>query len=107
MFGGAASGDSGSRSRRNPRTTRDLKAITRGPRKIFRADAGPDEVTYDPRREMKAEYGALEEFERRGFSSGRYRVARALGTDEAGLRASDPTRGAGLRFNRSLRGCIR
>ena len=33
--------------------------------------------------EMEAEYAALKEFEKRGFSSGRYQVVRPLGMDES------------------------
>ena len=51
--------------------------------KFFERTLGRTNVTYDPRREMEAEYAALKEFEKRGFSSGRYQVVRALGTDEA------------------------
>jgi hypothetical protein len=51
--------------------------------KFFERTLGRTNVTYDPRMEMEAEYAALKEFERRGFSSGRYQVVRALGTDDA------------------------
>ena len=50
--------------------------------KFFRRTLGRTGVTYDPRREMEAEYGALKEFERSGFSSGKYRIVRALGVNE-------------------------
>jgi hypothetical protein len=50
--------------------------------KFFRRIRGRTGVTYDPRREMEAEYGALREFDRRGFASGPYRVVRALGVNE-------------------------
>jgi hypothetical protein len=50
--------------------------------KFFRRTLGRTGVTYDPRREMKAEYGTLREFERRGFASGPYRIVRALGINE-------------------------
>lgn len=50
--------------------------------KFFRRTRGRTSVTYDPCREMEAEYGALKEFERNGFASGRYRVVRALGVNE-------------------------
>lgn len=50
--------------------------------KFFRRTLGHTSVTYDPRREMEAEYGMLKEFEKNGFSSGRYRVVRALGVNE-------------------------
>ena len=51
--------------------------------KFFERTLGRTNVTYDPQREMESEYNALKEFEKRGFSSGRYQVARPLGTDEA------------------------
>ncbi len=50
--------------------------------KFFRRTRGRTSVTYDPCREMEAEYGALREFERRGFASGRYRMVKALGVNE-------------------------
>ncbi len=50
--------------------------------KFFRRTLGRTSVTYDPRREMEAEYGMLKEFEKKGFSSGPYRVVRALGVNE-------------------------
>jgi hypothetical protein len=50
--------------------------------KFFRRTRGRTSVTYDPRREMKAEYGTLKEYERRGFGSGPYRVVKALGINE-------------------------
>ena len=51
--------------------------------KFFERTLGRTNITYDPDREMEAEYAALKEFEKRGFSSGRYQVVRPLGTDEA------------------------
>lgn len=50
--------------------------------KFFRRTLGPTGTTYDPCREMAAEYAILKEYERRGFASGKHQVARALGTDE-------------------------
>ncbi len=50
--------------------------------KFFRRTRGRTGVTYDPGREMEAEYGALKKFERNGFTSGRYRIVRALGVNE-------------------------
>ncbi len=50
--------------------------------KLFRRTRGRTSVTYDPCREMEAEYCALKEFERNGFSSGKYRIVRALGVNE-------------------------
>lgn len=50
--------------------------------KFFRRTLGRTGTTYEPCREMEAEYSALKEYERRGFTSGRYQVARALGVDE-------------------------
>jgi len=47
--------------------------------KYFRQTLGRTGPTYDPRKEMEAEYSSLIEYERRGFSSGRYQVIRALG----------------------------
>jgi hypothetical protein len=51
--------------------------------KFFERTLGRTNITYDPVREMEAEYTALKEFEKRGFSSGRYQVVRALGANEA------------------------
>lgn len=50
--------------------------------KFFRRTLGRTGVTYDPCREMKAEYAVLKEYERSGFTSGRYQVAQALGINE-------------------------
>ncbi len=50
--------------------------------KFFRKTLGSTSVTYDPRREMEAEYSALKEFERMGFAAGKYRIVRALGVNE-------------------------
>lgn len=50
--------------------------------KFFGRTLGRTGTTYVPAREMEAEYRALREFERRGFATGRYRVARALGCNE-------------------------
>ena len=47
--------------------------------KYFRKTLGRTGPTYDPRKEMDAEYASLKEYERRGFSSGQYQVIRALG----------------------------
>ena len=51
--------------------------------KFFERTLGRTNVTYDPRTEMESEHAALKEFEKRGFSSGRYQVVRPLGMDEA------------------------
>lgn len=50
--------------------------------KFFGRTLGRTSVTYDPCREMRAEYGILMEFEKNGFSSGRHRIVRALGFNE-------------------------
>jgi hypothetical protein len=50
--------------------------------KFFGRTLGRTGTTYKPAREMDAEYRALQEFERRGFSAGRYQVVRALGCNE-------------------------
>ncbi len=50
--------------------------------KYFSRTLGRTNVTYDPEREMIAEYGMLKEFEKNGFSSGRYRIVRTLGYNE-------------------------
>lgn len=50
--------------------------------KFFRKTLGRTGKTYEPCREMDAEAASLREFERRGFTSGRYQVARVLGTDK-------------------------
>lgn len=50
--------------------------------KFFGRTRGRTSVTYDPCKEMEAEYGILKEFEKNGFSSGRYRIVRALGYNE-------------------------
>jgi hypothetical protein len=51
--------------------------------KFFGLTLGRTGTTYEPAREMEAEYRALREYERRGFTSGRYQVARALGCNES------------------------
>ncbi|WP_174591827.1 phosphotransferase [Methanocella conradii] len=51
--------------------------------KFFRRTLGRTGVTYDPCGEMKAEYAMLKEYEKNGFSSGPYRIVRALGVNEA------------------------
>lgn len=50
--------------------------------KFFRKTLGRTGTTYDPCREMESEYRTLKEYERRGFTAGRYQVARALGVSE-------------------------
>ena len=50
--------------------------------KYFSRTLGRTNVTYEPEREMKAEYGMLKEFEKNGFTSGRYRIVRTLGYNE-------------------------
>jgi len=50
--------------------------------KFFARTLGRTGTTYEPAREMEAEYRALQEYERRGFSAGRYQVVRALGCNE-------------------------
>jgi hypothetical protein len=50
--------------------------------KFFRRATGLTSVTYDPCKEMEAEYCILREFEKNGFSSGRYRIVKALGYNE-------------------------
>jgi hypothetical protein len=50
--------------------------------KFFGQTRGRTGTTYEPAREMEAEYRALKEFEKRGFGAGRYQVARALGCNE-------------------------
>ena len=50
--------------------------------KFFRRTLGPTSTTYEPCREMATEFATLKEYERRGFGSGKYQVARALGSDE-------------------------
>jgi hypothetical protein len=50
--------------------------------KFFGKTLGRTNVTYDPGREMAAEYGMLKEFEKNGFSSGQHRIVRALGCNE-------------------------
>ncbi len=50
--------------------------------KFFGRTLGRTGTTYEPAREMDAEYRALREFERRGFTSGRYQIVRALGCSE-------------------------
>ncbi|OPY28911.1 MAG: Phosphotransferase enzyme family protein [Methanocella sp. PtaU1.Bin125] len=47
--------------------------------KFFGRALGRTGTAYEPAREMEAEYRVLREFERRGFTAGRYQVARALG----------------------------
>lgn len=47
--------------------------------KFFGRTLGQTGATYEPAREMEAEHRALQEFERRGFGSGRYQVTRPLG----------------------------
>lgn len=51
--------------------------------KYFEKTLGRTNITYDARKEMETEYAALKEYEKRGFSSGRYQVVRALGMNEA------------------------
>jgi hypothetical protein len=51
--------------------------------KFFRKTLGRTSVTYDPRKEMEAEFFTLKEFEKSGFSAGSYRIVRALGVNEA------------------------
>ncbi len=51
--------------------------------KFFRRTVGRTSVIYDPRREMQAEYAMLQEFEKNGFSAGRYRIVRPLGVNDA------------------------
>ncbi len=51
--------------------------------KFFRRTLGRTGATYDPRREMEAEYAMLKEYEKNGFSSGPYRIVKALGINEA------------------------
>jgi Phosphotransferase enzyme family len=50
--------------------------------KFFERTRGKTGVTYDPRREMEAEYNVLREYEKNGFSYGKYRIVRALGINE-------------------------
>jgi hypothetical protein len=50
--------------------------------KFFARTLGRTSVTYEPCREMEAEYGVLKEFENNGFSCGSYRIVRALGVNE-------------------------
>jgi hypothetical protein len=50
--------------------------------KFFGRALGRTGTTYEPAREMEAEYRALQEYERRGFASGRYQVVRGLGCSE-------------------------
>jgi hypothetical protein len=50
--------------------------------KFFGRTLGRTGTTYEPAREMDAEYRALQEYERRGFAAGRYQVVRALGCNE-------------------------
>jgi hypothetical protein len=51
--------------------------------KFFRKTLGRTSVTYDPRKEMEDEFFTLKEFEKCGFSTGRYRIVHALGVNEA------------------------
>ena len=50
--------------------------------KFFRRTLGRTSVTYDPCQEMRSEFNILTEFEKNGFSSGKHRIARALGVNE-------------------------
>jgi aminoglycoside phosphotransferase (APT) family kinase protein len=50
--------------------------------KYFGRALGRTNVTYEPRHEMETEYRTLREFEKNGFSSGRYRIVRPLGFNE-------------------------
>ena len=50
--------------------------------KYFGRTLGRTNVTYDPRQEMEAEYRILREFEKNGFSAGRYRIVRPLGCND-------------------------
>lgn len=50
--------------------------------KFFRRVRGRTGTVYDPIREMRSEYSSLKVFDRHGFSTGRYRVVRALGINE-------------------------
>ena len=50
--------------------------------KFFSRTLGRTGATYEPAREMEAEYRALKEFEKRGFAAGRYQVVRALGCNQ-------------------------
>jgi hypothetical protein len=50
--------------------------------KFFGRTLGRTGTTYEPAREMEAEYRALKAFEKRGFAAGRYQVVRALGCNE-------------------------
>lgn len=50
--------------------------------KFFRRTLGRTCTTYEPCQGMEAEYASLKDYERRGFTSGRYQVARALGINE-------------------------
>ena len=50
--------------------------------KFFGRTLGRTGTTYEPAREMDAEYRALKEYEKRGFAAGRYQVVRALGCNE-------------------------
>ncbi len=50
--------------------------------KFFSRTLGRTGTTYEPAREMEAEYRTLREFEHRGFTTGRYQVARALGCNK-------------------------
>jgi hypothetical protein len=47
--------------------------------KFFSRTRGRTNKTYDPKIEMDIEYRTLKEYEKKGFSSGKYQVVRALG----------------------------
>lgn len=51
--------------------------------KFFSRTLGHTNITYDPCREMEAEYDMLKEYEKKGFDHGRYRVVPALGANES------------------------